>query len=129
MVSFMKRSSKYACTIYLLKKITTFCFVITLSRCEETKKALKAIDMDEVGTVDWNEFALYLKWAGRQYPDVKDAEDLLSTAFRKGLVPAMQDEVIKQPDFPTDEMSEEGDDDFYPDFEDDDDFDFMGDDE
>ena len=82
--------------------------------------------------VDWNEFALYLKWAGRQYPDVRDAEDLLSTAFRKGLVPAMQDEVIKQPDFSTDELSEdpeEGDDDFYPDLEDDDDFDFMGDDE
>ena len=69
--------------------------------------------------VDWNEFALYLKWAGRHYADVRDAEDLLSTAFRKGLVPAMQDEVIKQPDFSTDEMSEdpeEVDDDFYPDF-------------
>ena len=85
--------------------------------------------MDQDGKVDWNEFALYLKWAGRQYPDVKDAEDLLSTAFRKGLVPAMQDEVIKQPDSPSDEMSEVADDDFYPVYEDDDDLDFMGDNE
>ena len=65
-------------------------------RCDETKQALKAIDMDEDGTVDWNEFALYLKWAIRQYPETATAEDLLSTAFRKGLIPAMQDEVIKQ---------------------------------
>ena len=65
-------------------------------RCDETKKALKAIDMDEDGTVDWNEFALYLKWAIRQYPETETAEDLLSIAFRKGLIPAMQDEVLKQ---------------------------------
>ena len=30
-------------------------------RCDETKRALKAIDMDQDGTVDWEEFALYLK--------------------------------------------------------------------
>lgn len=64
-------------------------------RCDETKQALKAIDMDEDGTVDWNEFALYLKWAMREYPETKTAEDLLSVAFRKGLIPAMQDEVLK----------------------------------
>ena len=65
-------------------------------RCEETKCALKAIDMDADGTVDWDEFALYLKWAIRQYPETETAEDLLSIAFRKGLIPAMQDEVLKQ---------------------------------
>ena len=65
-------------------------------RCDETKRALKAIDMDEDGTVDWDEFALYLKWAIRQYPETKTAEELLSIAFRKGLIPAMQDEVLKQ---------------------------------
>ena len=65
-------------------------------RCDETKRALKAIDMDEDGTVDWEEFALYLKWAIRQYPETKTAEELLSIAFRKGLIPAMQDEVLKQ---------------------------------
>ena len=65
-------------------------------RCEETKCALKAIDMDADGTVDWEEFALYLKWAIRQYPETQTAEELLSIAFRKGLIPAMQDEVIKQ---------------------------------
>ena len=65
-------------------------------RCDETKMALKAIDMDEDGTVDWEEFSLYLKWAIRQYPETATAEDLLSIAFRKGLIPAMQDEVLKQ---------------------------------
>ena len=65
-------------------------------RCDETKRALKAIDLDEDGTVDWEEFALYLKWAIRQYPETKTAEELLSIAFRKGLIPAMQDEVLSQ---------------------------------
>lgn len=65
-------------------------------RCDETKLALKAIDMDEDGSVDWNEFCLYLKWAIRQYPETATAEELLSIAFRKGLIPAMQDEVLKQ---------------------------------
>ena len=65
-------------------------------RCDESKMALKAIDMDEDGTVDWEEFSLYLKWAIRQYPETATAEDLLSIAFRKGLIPAMQDEVLKQ---------------------------------
>lgn len=65
-------------------------------RCDTTKRALKAIDMDEDGKVDWNEFALYLKWAARQYPETKDAEALLSIAFRKGLIPAMQDIVLQQ---------------------------------
>jgi Ca2+-binding EF-hand superfamily protein len=65
-------------------------------RCDETKRALKAIDMDEDGSVDWNEFALYLKWAAREYPDARDAEELLSIAFRKGIIPAMQDVVLAQ---------------------------------
>ena len=65
-------------------------------RCDETKRALKAIDMDADGTVDWEEFALYLKWAIREYPETKTAEELLSLALRKGLIPAMQDEVLKQ---------------------------------
>jgi Ca2+-binding EF-hand superfamily protein len=64
-------------------------------RCDTTRRALKAIDMDEDGQVDWNEFSLYLKWAIREYPETKDAEELLSIAFRKGLIPAMQDEVLK----------------------------------
>ena len=45
--------------------------------------------MDEDGRVDWNEFALYLKWAIRQYPQTMTAEHLLSIAFRKGIIPAM----------------------------------------
>ena len=65
-------------------------------RCDQTTRALKAIDMDQDGKVDWNEFSLYLKWAIREYPETQDADELLSIAFRKGLIPAMQDEVLKQ---------------------------------
>ena len=65
--------------------------------CRDTLKALKAIDMDKDGSIDWNEFLVYLKWAMRQYPSIKDADELLSVAFRKGIIPAMRDEVILKP--------------------------------
>lgn len=64
-------------------------------RCDETKGALKAIDMDNDGKVDWKEFAVYLKWAGNAFPETKTAEELLDIAFRKGLLPAMQDGLIE----------------------------------
>ncbi|XP_078350918.1 uncharacterized protein LOC144635713 isoform X1 [Oculina patagonica] len=63
-------------------------------KCSDTLKALKAIDMDEDGFIDWNEFLVYLKWAMRQYPNIKDADELLSVAFRKGIIPAMQDALV-----------------------------------
>ncbi|KAJ7371282.1 hypothetical protein OS493_026926 [Desmophyllum pertusum] len=62
-------------------------------KCRDTLKALKAIDMDNDGYIDWNEFLVYLKWAMRQYPSIKDVDELLSVAFRKGIIPAMQDEL------------------------------------
>ncbi|KAJ8051178.1 hypothetical protein HOLleu_04643 [Holothuria leucospilota] len=65
-------------------------------RCNDTKKALQAIDMDEDGMVDWNEFETYLKWALNEYPKIGTVEELLDIAFRKGLIPAMQDEFLKQ---------------------------------
>lgn len=64
-------------------------------RCSETKKALQAIDMDTDGKVDWDEFLVYIKWAIHEYPDVQNADELLDIAFRKGLIPAMQDELLK----------------------------------
>ena len=64
-------------------------------RCDDTRKGLQAIDMDNDGAVDWSEFLVYLKWALHQYPDIKDIDKLLSITFRKGLIPAMQDEVLK----------------------------------
>ena len=45
--------------------------------CEDTQKALSALDMDSDGNIDWTEFVLYLKWAGKEYPDVKSAQELL----------------------------------------------------
>ncbi|XP_065191036.1 uncharacterized protein LOC135822240 [Sycon ciliatum] len=60
-------------------------------RCTTTKKALRALDMDSDGFVDWDEFAIYLKWALCQYPEVCSADDLLDITFQKGLIPAMRD--------------------------------------
>lgn len=68
------------------------CFI-----CRDTLKALKAINMDKDGYIDWYEFEVYLKWAMRQYPNIKDADELLSVAFRKGIIPAMQDELLRNP--------------------------------
>ena len=65
-------------------------------KCRDTIKALQAIDMDNDDHIDWNEFLLYLKWALRQYPDIKNADELLSVAFRKGIIPAMQDELLRE---------------------------------
>ena len=47
------------------------------------------------GLIDWYEFRVYLIWALNQYPDIRDVEELLSITFRKGLIPAMQDEILK----------------------------------
>ena len=67
-------------------------------RCPDTKKALKAIDMDCDGYVDWNEVMVYIKWALHQYPDVTSADETLSIAFEKGVIPAMRDEKLKRPE-------------------------------
>ena len=64
--------------------------------CDDTQKALQAINMDNDGYIDWNEFLVYLKWAMRQYPNIKDVDELLSVAFNKGIIPAMRDEVLSR---------------------------------
>ena len=63
-------------------------------KCNDTMKALQAINMDKDGYIDWNEFLVYLKWAMREYPRIKDFDELLSVAFRKGVIPAMRDEIL-----------------------------------
>ena len=65
-------------------------------RCDDTKQAMQAIDMDCDGLVDWSEFNLYLKWAVNEYSEIKDAEELLSIVFQKGIIPAMQDEILNR---------------------------------
>ncbi|PFX27686.1 hypothetical protein AWC38_SpisGene7637 [Stylophora pistillata] len=62
--------------------------------CPDTQKALQAINMDNDGYIDWNEFLFYLKWAMHQYPDIKDVDELLRKAFTMGIIPAMRDEVL-----------------------------------
>ena len=66
-------------------------------RCVDTKQALKAMDMDNDGYIDWNEFMVYVKWALHQYPNVDNADDVLSIVFEKGLIPAMRDEKVRNP--------------------------------
>ncbi|WAR25885.1 hypothetical protein MAR_011589 [Mya arenaria] len=65
-------------------------------RCNDTRKGLQCLDMDSDGQVDWSEFLVYLKWALHQYPDVRDSSELIDVAFRKGLIPAMRDELLQQ---------------------------------
>ena len=60
---------------------------------EVIKKGLQTIDLHKDGRVDWDEFCVYLKWALNEYPDTATAEELLTTAFQKGLLPAMRDEL------------------------------------
>ena len=64
-----------------------------------TKKGLQALDMNSDGYIDWKEFLVYVKWALSQYPNVADVDELMSIVFRKGLIPAMRDEIVKQGTF------------------------------
>ena len=50
--------------------------------------------MDYDGQIDWYEFLVYIKWTLNQYPKLKNVDEVLSFTFRKGLIPAMRDEVI-----------------------------------
>jgi len=61
-------------------------------RCEDSQLGLKTLDLDDDGGVDWSEFKYFLVWAGREYPRVESAQELLDIAFRVGLIPAMKDE-------------------------------------
>ena len=65
-------------------------------RCSDTKKALEALDMNADNQIDWSEFMVYLKWALCQYPNIKDTDELLDVTFRKGIIPAMRDELQKR---------------------------------
>lgn len=65
-------------------------------RCHSTKLGLQALDMDQDGYVDWNEFMVYVKWALNEYPETPDADELLSIVFQKGLIPAMRDERLRR---------------------------------
>lgn len=64
-------------------------------RCIETKQALRAIDMDNDGTVDWNEFLVFIKWALHEYPELTNADEVLDIAFTEGVIPAMADVKIR----------------------------------
>ena len=64
-------------------------------RCEDTRKGLQAIDMNTDNLVEWKEFLVYLKWALNEYPEITDTNELLSIAFRRGIIPAMRDEILR----------------------------------
>ena len=65
-------------------------------RCHSTKLGLQALDMNQDGYVEWNEFLVYVKWALNEYPETENADELLSIVFQKGLIPAMRDERLKR---------------------------------
>jgi len=57
--------------------------------CEDSQRALKAINIDGDDGIEWWEFHVFLLWAGREYPLTKNAEELLDITFSKGIIPAM----------------------------------------
>ena len=65
-------------------------------KCPETKAAMSAINVVKDDKISWQEFEVFLKWAGKEYPQTETAEDLLEIAFRDGVAIAMRDEIIKQ---------------------------------
>jgi len=64
--------------------------------CEDSQLALKAIDMDGDEGVDWWEFHHFLLWAGREYPEVENVEELMDIVFTKGIMPAMMDTIEEE---------------------------------
>ena len=60
----------------------------------DARKALKALDINNDGKVEWSECMVYVKWAITEYPEISDLEELLSVTFKKGLFMAMQNEVV-----------------------------------
>ncbi|XP_038047650.1 uncharacterized protein LOC119721761 [Patiria miniata] len=62
----------------------------------DTRRGLWAIGMDAEGQVDWKDFLLYLKWAVREYPMIKNEKKLLDVAFRKGILPAVRYEILQR---------------------------------
>ncbi|CAH1791980.1 unnamed protein product [Owenia fusiformis] len=65
-------------------------------RAEDSRKVLKALDMDADGMIDWNEFLVYLIWAANEYPKTETPEELLAIAFTEGIIPASLDETIDE---------------------------------
>jgi len=63
--------------------------------CEDSQHALKAIDMDGDDGVEWWEFRVWLLWAGREYPMMKNVEEMLDLVFTRGVMPAMMDHVVE----------------------------------
>lgn len=58
--------------------------------CADARKALRAIDMDKDGTVDWDEFLMYVKYVLAEYPNTPTAEDTIKNALVYGIIPAMR---------------------------------------
>ncbi|CAH1788933.1 unnamed protein product, partial [Owenia fusiformis] len=59
----------------------------------DTRKALKALDMDADGMIDWSEFLVYLTWAANEFPKTETPEELLAIAFTEAIIPASRDEI------------------------------------
>ena len=70
-------------------------FFACYNSCFHNKKALQSSDTDADNQIDWSEFMVYLKWALRQYPNIRNSDELLYVAFWKGIIPAMQNELKK----------------------------------
>ncbi|XP_022087561.1 uncharacterized protein LOC110977603 [Acanthaster planci] len=66
----------------------------SFDRCLDTKWTLHALDLEENDRVRWADFQVYLTWAMHQYPDIKDAQELLDVTFRNGIVPSIRHSMV-----------------------------------
>ena len=71
-------------------------------RCSVTKNALKTLDADNSGTIEWFEFVSFVDWTLNQYSceilgnatNVNEmAQTCLKLTFEKAIIPAMRDRV------------------------------------
>ena len=74
-------------------------------RCQVTKNALKVLDVNNTGTIEWHEFCTYIDGTLNQYHDLilgthakvsgidEMAQLCLKLTFEKGIIPAMRDRV------------------------------------
>lgn len=57
---------------------------------DDTASAMRSIDMNEDGSISWDEFLVFIKWVLSQYPGTADFEELVKIAIQKAVIPGIK---------------------------------------